>query len=398
MKKAISALLLMLVAILVTGMPILADELGGNVGVGGERLLELQELVLVMDKENQRAGRSVVDFSDDVYMGDIARANMADPRFVRLSELSHLFHEITLIQQARGAVCESADPFVIVGWGGAYSSLDGRFNITLLNKEYLDLLDFISEFTGIERDQMNVEVGGIIQAGEARPSVTELEYENIIELSDIPIPMGTRLTFRHSHNGAYIGTGTLAHPLSAFSRFALSTNHDMVPAGARVYATALGHIGYVAVPYFRANAGVDASIIELLPRFRANHVLPGTSISINNFNARVTSAAPQVTVITWNGNRNGVVNDFSYSGWVRMPDNRSHHMRNMLRANIDIQGGDSGASLVRIVGSNAQAVGLLIGSDGRGQSFYTQLVNMSTIVHRMQYLYDYCNYDYLLLP
>jgi len=40
--------------------------------------------------------------------------------------------------------------------GGIHGSYNDRYWITLLRDEYLDLLDFISDFTGIERELMHI--------------------------------------------------------------------------------------------------------------------------------------------------------------------------------------------------------------------------------------------------
>jgi len=69
--------------------------------------------------------------------------------------------------------------------------------------------------------------------------------------------------------------------------------------------------------------------------------------------------------------------------------NRIYNFRDMIQADIMAFPGDSGSTLVRMVGANAQAVGIAIASDGQGSSLFTHAANIRQISYRMIYQYHY---------
>ena len=122
-----------------------------------------------------------------------------DRRDVLIRELSKAFVEALDIQRQSGAHVDSLA--IITAWAVRSCCLDRRFAIGLHSEDYLDLLDFILDFTGIRLDEVDLDIMPLIKVWSAEsvknvtPSQYELEYR-YLDPPRLTLAMGSQMTFR----------------------------------------------------------------------------------------------------------------------------------------------------------------------------------------------------------
>ena len=144
MQRRIAALIMILVVVLSIATLILARTLSTE-SPEGCPIEELKELVHMMAMDESW--------------------KTAHDRDGLPTEERHLllFNFWRLIQEAARIMYSERGHFpdgIIRGIGGAATSFDGRYSITFISEEYLEFIDLITHFTGIERERINAGVGG----------------------------------------------------------------------------------------------------------------------------------------------------------------------------------------------------------------------------------------------
>lgn len=330
---------------------------------------ELKHLVTMLaDNSLITRGRGV-DFRayENLHLHPEFRECMYDARTALLTEFHLLLMEAVRTQEkARGI--DSPYPRTIMAFT---SHPDGIYRETFLiaftDEAYLELVDLIVEFTGIETEMFEIIICEPLRFS---PSVGQPMEVNIplatFDDGYIPIeptfvgvlPMGTPLMFRFPNNPQFFGFGTLGHPRDNTGRVAFGTNHGVVPNGASVYLHSAERIGTVTHVAFYPSQGIDVSVITFNPGVSVSRFTPGTNRQINTFSARPTLTDNLTMHASLSGNAQGRATNLSYN--VEMS---GHFMINMLLTNIGGVGEDSGAALTSIVGTpgTARVHGTLVG-------------------------------------
>ena len=125
-------------------------------------ITELKELVTELALEQQKVRAFSVDFSvyENLYLHPLYDTGMVDARTARLLELVNLVIDASIIQErARGNYTdEFVNIFSLIAEPGGFGT--HKFTVGLTRAEYLDFVDFIVDFTGIEEDMLNIIITG----------------------------------------------------------------------------------------------------------------------------------------------------------------------------------------------------------------------------------------------
>ena len=241
--------------------------------------------------------------------------------------------------------------------------MDGKFFIAFTDEIYFELLDFISDFTGIEQEMMNVVVEEVVHAW-IMPEITDqdlidamlqAEYEDIerLDARNVTLSMGTEIWYFDWRTNNFHTMGTLGHPRDSAGRTAFGASHGVVPINALVHISEGSRIGVVSNPVLVPSMGIDVSYIRLDPGFTMSTRIPATGLTMTNFFANVPNPPTSlVTLNTRSGNRIGPISAVSvdvvvnYGGSIGMVT-----MHNVIRTDIPGFPGDSGSALT--MGNNA---------------------------------------------
>ena len=147
MQKRIVALILIFVVVLGVGTLILARTRSAE-SSENRHILELKDLVSTMAMDE--AWRTARVFEGPRWDG-------FDERFFVLRNFWTLLEEAARIQHSENGYFPYG---ILSGLAGPHGSMDGKFTLSFISEEYIELLDLIMYFTEIEREMITVEVIG----------------------------------------------------------------------------------------------------------------------------------------------------------------------------------------------------------------------------------------------
>jgi len=344
----------------------------------GVHVAELLDLVQVLALERQEASGLSEGFRlyENLHYHPDYRPDMNDLRLALLDEVGRLFSEARTIQDTARSI--NTERRSVINLWGEPDYYNDTFTVGLLREEYLELVDFISHFTGISRVEMNVVVVGPLSQLPSGQSegygywFDEELADGVEPHSSTVLPMGTRLDFRNP-GGQLRDLGTLGHARDHNGRSGFSRSHRTVQQGASVYAGGR-HVGFVRRSVFEPHNGLDISYIDFVG-FTVSNLNPITSMPISHFFATV-NGRDSVTVITRSARRTGSVLHVSQRLRIDRYYDPSLHdeYSNVIVTNINAFGGDSGGALIQ----NNMTVGTLIGG-GIGMSAFSRSPSYQSI-------------------
>jgi len=126
----------------------------------GVHVAELIDLVQALALERQEASGLYEGYRlyENLRNHPHYRPSMRDLRFVLLCELSYLLEEARAIQDIARSI--TTEHRTVINLRGEPDYHNDTFAVGLLRDEYLELVDFISYFTSISREEMNIIVVG----------------------------------------------------------------------------------------------------------------------------------------------------------------------------------------------------------------------------------------------
>ena len=381
--KTIGALLIALLMTLWVPMFALAAE---GRSASDTDIAELKEMVTMLAEQRMIESRSLVDFRayENLHLHPEYRSYMTDARFSLLREVNELIMEAFTTQNwSRGIAPSEFILPPISGVGGPHGSFDGRFTIAFTSPEYLELIDFIADFIGVERNMINVEIADVarflpLDEIEIHDEVYQWEIgiydeDYIGEFEDIEarfgsaISMGTSIMFRDPVTHVLRDMGTLGHPRDSSGNTAFGANHGVVPRNAGVYINGgTQRIGVVQNIATSRPMGIDVSYIRMENGFTVSNRVPGTTTNITNFFANTGPTAPNnlARVVSRNGTRLTLITDVSHDAHLFVGGQWVTYF-GVIRGQGGATGGDSGSALV--LGSNV--FGTLFGGNNERSYF-----------------------------
>ena len=140
----------------------------------GCAVTELQEIasILLAERQMEEARVRSVDFRsyENLHLHPNYGDFIVDARFVLLLEISDLLLEASSIRRNGVRAIHQdgrrffVEPYSVISSMGQPHSTRNTFTIAFTSEKYFGLIDFISEFTGIEKEMLEVEIGGIVIA------------------------------------------------------------------------------------------------------------------------------------------------------------------------------------------------------------------------------------------
>jgi len=258
MKKRFVSLAALLVVALATGVFVFSRGKSDAMATDS-RITQIQNTITELAEESRAAAGLRVDFSiyENLHLHPEYRDYMIDARSALLREFLQLALDAVIILDA-AYVGQYDFPVVINMIGIPDGIINHKFSIGFASEDYFELIDFITKFTGIEREMMDIRVIGrfvqdipqvvwrlceitdewiFVGCVDEFDNVPDFNpYADLLDLSSAPpiIPMGTPLLRRHPNSTEFVGFGTLGPPFDASGRTAFAKNHGFAVEGTTI--------------------------------------------------------------------------------------------------------------------------------------------------------------------